>query len=181
MKVIGLSGKRGVGKTLAAKYLEKNYGYHRVSFAEELRLLAKTVFPFNDLDLSDPRRKEAKFRAYEWTPRDFLIHLGEFCRYHDSDYWVKRLLNKLKSDEKYVIDDVRYLNEAGLLVNNGHTLIRLDRYHHLNPYGAPLDIPSEKELDTYEGFKYKINEVQNLSVRSLTDTLDAIMRELENV
>lgn len=179
MYIIGISGERGVGKTVAAKYLEKNYGFKRISFADELRTLAKQVFPFNELDLTDIKRKEAPYRAYDWTPRDFLIHLGDFLRYFEPNVLINKAIQNMKVDSKYVIDDMRYPNEADVLAGSagGHKLLRIERYRHLNPYGKPLDHPSETALKDYKKFDYTINEVQNLTMMSLTNTIDMLMKE----
>ena len=174
--IYAFSGKRGVGKTAASLYM-KNYGFHRVSIAESLRSLAKQIFPFNDLDLSDIKRKEAPYRRYEWSPREFLVNLGEFLRYHDSDYLVKRAVTSFKPGGRFVIDDVRFLNEVNILKTLGAKIIRIERYERDNPYGKNLDIPSETQLDDYAGFDYKIEAVQNLTLNSLTNVIDSIMKE----
>lgn len=175
MILIGMSGKRGVGKTVCAKHLERFYGFQRKSFADSLRSHAKMLLPFTDDDLSDPKKKEAKFGKYDFTPREFMIHLGEFMRFHDKDYWVNVVLNSLKKTGKYVIDDVRYENEASLIKNLGGKLIRVERYEQYNPYGKNLDIDSETSLDNYKDFDYEIPSPRNLSLKELTEQVDQFM------
>ena len=176
--IIGISGRRGVGKTTAAKYMEKFYGFTVVSLAEPIRELASSLFPFNQLDFSDPKRKESNFRNYDWTPRDFIIRLGEFMRFHEESYWLKRAISKLKKDGLYVIDDLRFTNEAEVLKKMDAQIIRINRYEGKNPYGKNLDIPSEKDLDEYP-FNFTVNEIQNLTLTSLTDNIDIIMNDLD--
>lgn len=175
--IVGISGERGVGKTTAARYMEKFYGFTVVSLAEPIRELASSLFPFNHLDFSDVKRKESPFRNYEWTPREFMINLGEFLRYHDKDYWVKKAVARLKGDGLYVIDDLRFTNEAEVLKKMKAQLIRIERYENKNPYGKRLQIPSERDLDEYP-FNFTINGIQNLTLTSLTDNIDIIMDEL---
>ena len=166
--IYGLSGKRGVGKTTAAMYLVKKYGFIKVSFAEDLRAMCKHFFPFTEGDLIMPGKKEAKFKEYDWTPRDFMIHLGEFARFHDQSFWLNRGISKCKDPKKtYVFDDVRYKNEADAIIQAGGKIIRIDRYEKNNPYGKNLDIPSETELDGYDKFHYTIHEMWNTSKEEL--------------
>ncbi len=173
---MGISGKRGVGKSTAAKYLVKKYGFIRVGMADDLKALAKTMFPFTDRDFD--LGKEHKYKQYDWTPREFLIHLGELMRYHDPDYWLKRLMAKCADDTKnYCVDDLRFKNEAQAIVISGGKLLRIERYEKKNPYGKDLDIPSEKDLDDYT-FDFTVPRVRNCSMTELERQLDAFMGEL---
>lgn len=175
MHIIAISGRRGVGKTALANHFCKKYEFIKVSFAEEIRRVARSLMPFTEHDFESPAKKEAKFYAYEWSPRDFLIRLGEFMRYHDEDYWVNIALSRLKSDTgRYVIDDLRFKNEARILKDMGATLVRVDRYEHHNPYGRNLDIASEKDLDTY-AFDYTIPDARNGSLDELCGHAQAIL------
>jgi len=180
MKLIGISGKRGVGKTTAARYLERFYGFKKLSFADEIRSIAKSLFKFSDTDFTDIRKKESDFLDYDWTPREFLINLGEFLRYHDRDYFLKHTLNKIPAKSKglYVIDDVRYENEAEMIKKGGGSILRITRYQKENPYGKNLDIPSETALDNYK-YDYIIHEFNNQSLTKLTGQLDNYMDDLE--
>ncbi len=174
--IIGISGKRGVGKTTSAKYLVKKYGYIRIGFADDLKLMAKMLYPFTDRDFTTD--KEKKYKEFDWTPRDFLLHLGELMRYHDKDYWLNRLLAKCNDDTKnYCIDDLRFKNEAQALIIAGAKLIRIERYENKNPYGKDLDIPSEKDLDDYT-FDYTVPKVRNTSMTELERQIDGFMGDL---
>lgn len=155
--IIGLSGKRGVGKTVVAKYLAKNHGFILTSFAYELKKLAKELFPFDNEHFTDTGLKESPFGPYEWTPRDFLIGLGKFMREYDKDYWAKMALDYCSPDFDYVIDDVRFQNEYNLIKARGGKLIRIERPEELNVFGSNLDDPSETALDNVKRWEGKIN------------------------
>lgn len=169
--IVGISGKRGVGKTAASKYLEKKYGYVRVSFADDLRAFAKTFFPFTERDFNQD--KEKKYKQYDWSPRDFILHLSELLRYHDSSYWLNRALSRCTDPTKvYVFDDLRFKNEAESIKAQGGKLVRIERYEKLNPYGKNLDIASEKDLDDHK-FDFVVHRVRNTSMTELEHQMDA--------
>jgi hypothetical protein len=176
--IIGLSGKRGVGKSTAADFLIDTHNFKRVSFADKLKETARTFFPFTSVDFS-PSGKEKKYKNYDWTPREFLIHLGQFARFHDEDYWVKAS-GLAAATGKIVIDDVRFPNEVEYLKSVGAKIIRINRFEKLNPYGKNLDDPSETSLDGYKGFDYVVEDVQNIKVSDLYKTMTQALKHFED-
>ena len=176
--LIGLSGKRGVGKTLGASYLVNEHGFTKLSLADDLKVIAKILFPFSDNDLRIPSKKEAKFKEYDWTPRDFMIHLGEFMRFHDANYWLNKTTKRCEDTKiDYVIDDIRFKNEAQAIKDRGGKIIRINRYEKLNIYGKNLDTPSETDLDSWP-FDFVIHEIRNTSQMELFRQLESFL-ELE--
>lgn len=180
--IIGISGKRGVGKTTAAEQIVKYFGGIKKPFAGRLRELAKEMFPFNDKDLSDPTKKEAPFGEHEWSPRDFMLNLGMFLRYHDQDYFLKRVLNAPECavvGNIIVIDDLRFKNELEMLKARGGKTIRINRFAKLNPYHTKLldQDPSETDLDDAE-FDYTIESCKNTSMIDLSQQIFIIMKAL---
>lgn len=174
--IIGISGKRGVGKTLAQTYLCKEYNMKPVSFANELRDYAKLAFPFTDADLSNIAKKEKPWKGHDWSPREFLIHLGEFMRFHESDYWVNKGIAVCKDHVKnnYIFDDVRYKNEADAIRKLGGVILRIERYEKHNPYGKNLDTPSETDLDDFK-FDYVVERMWNIEQDDLFRQLNAFI------
>lgn len=169
--IIGLSGDKGTGKTLGAQYLEREYGFKRVSFATKLKDIAKLLFPFDTIHFS-VAGKEKPYKAFPWTPREFLVQLGLFMRYWDEDYWVKAL--KLSEKDKVVIDDVRFPNEVEYIRSLGGKLIRIDRYPKLNIYPRSEDA-SERSLDTYKDWDFVIPDCRNIKPLDLYNELDNFM------
>lgn len=174
--ILGISGKRGVGKTLAASHLVKNHGFKSVSFAKPLKDMAKTMFPFTEADMTVPKRKEGPWRRHDWSPREFLIHLGEFMRFHEHDYWLNRGMAECVDPVKnnYVFDDVRYKNEADSIKAAGGVLLRVERYTKQNPYGKDLDTPSETDLDAFT-FDYTVEKMWNTNQEDLFRQVDAFV------
>lgn len=176
--IVGFSGKRGAGKTQAALHLSKYHGFKIVSFGNSLREMAKTFFPFTPVDFSE-KNKESPYKLYDWTPRDFMIALGKFARFHDEDYWVKAA--KIESiDGNIAIDDVRFPNEVEYLKGLGGRLVRLERFEKLNIYGKNLDDPTETSLDNYDGFDRRVEACWNTTLPELRKQVDSYMKELKN-
>lgn len=173
MPIIGLSGKRGAGKTALQTYLVSRYKFKPVSFAAPLRELAEQMFPG-----VTKAPKEKPFGKYEWSPRDFMIHLGEFARFHEPDYWLQKgLLAANNPKETYVFDDVRFTNEADALRGLGAKIVRINRFEKDNPYGKNLDIESETQLDNYK-FDFIIHDCVNTTLRSLYNQGDRMVKDL---
>lgn len=145
MIVVGLVGIKGSGKTSAAKVFER-YGFERKSFAKPLKDLACQMFNLTPEQVQDEKLKEVPLP--EWnnlTPRKILQHLGtEGFRHLDPDFWVKYLVNSLEKGKKYVIDDVRFLNEVEAIEDIGGLmgLTYMDRFNLDNLPNEP-EHPSE--------------------------------------
>ena len=168
--IIAFSGKSRAGKTSAANYLVANYGFKKVSFAEELKEIAKSFYPFTQSELYG-EFKDEKYKELDWTPREFLIRLGHFVRFHDTNYFVKAITG-LPGSSNWVVDDLRFKNEAETLREKNATLIRIERY---KKYLNNIVDASETELDDYKYFDYRINEVENRDLKSLHTKLDHLM------
>jgi len=174
--IIGISGKRGVGKTLAQSHIVNNHGFKPVSFAKPLKDMAKTMFKFTENDLTVPKKKESPWNKHDWSPREFLIHLGEFMRFHENDYWLNQGIADCVDPVKnnYVFDDVRYKNEAEAIKKLGGVILRVERYEKHNPYGKNLDTPSETDLDDYK-HDYVVEKMWNVKQEELFRQVDAFI------
>jgi ABC-type dipeptide/oligopeptide/nickel transport system ATPase component len=125
--VIGLLGRAGSGKSTAAKHLVERYDAQIVSFAGPLKKLAQKILPFTDEQLYGPTAvKEAIDPRFGLSAIEFLQKLGNGAReeIHPS-VWVTaattsilRLYEKDPVRNLFVIDDVRYINEAEILHNS---------------------------------------------------------------
>lgn len=170
--IIGLSGKRGSGKTTGAMYLEENYGFKLVSFAKKLKEYAEIMHPGISKWHKEIPRKELGGE----TPRTYYISLGEHERYYDQDYWLKA--PKIEDQTgNIVIDDVRFKNEADFIRKLGGKIIRLNRFERLNVYGKNLDVPSETDLDDYK-FDYVVEDCVNVEKKDLHKQLDHVIKHI---
>ena len=147
---IGLTGPAGAGKTTAAAWFVKIHKHHTFQFAAPLK---KAVFGLIDhlrphdhphrtvWYINDPVGKQ--------TPIDFMG--GLTARYLmqtlgtewgrntiDKDFWVLLAAAKMnrairaykKRDLRYVIEDMRFENEADLIRALGGTILRIERPGH---------------------------------------------------
>lgn len=147
--IIGLVGRAGSGKTTCATFLERHYGAKRKSFAGRLKLLAQQTLDFTDDQIwGNQQAKEAIDPRYGFSSRDFLIKLGHAAReILGPDIWCKACFLDIRASGPglYVIEDVRYHNEALGILEHGGYLIKLecpDADTGVNPMA-----PSEKSVD----------------------------------
>jgi len=137
---IGLSGKAGSGKTTVSDTLCKRYRFVKLSFAEELKTIAKRL----QLDIFD--RPKAEYR-----PK--LQQFGMAARrIFSEDVWMNLVLQhiKLMGYQRVIIDDVRFLNEFLGLQRAGFKLVRINRSKTLREkfgYNVKDEHPSECQLD----------------------------------
>jgi hypothetical protein len=155
-KIVGLCGRAGSGKTSIAQYLQKNYEAVVLSFADPLRdMLAPVIDQLTYADLDTPLSayfnefKEDTIEELGASPRKLLQDIGALMREHNEDAFVnlaKAKINMLKeidlmlskitgrpvSDKMtYVIDDVRYDNEARWIKESDGYLINIHRPENL--------------------------------------------------
>jgi hypothetical protein len=159
MKLVAISGKMHSGKTYVADLLNRELGYRRLSFAQ----------PLKD-DVREMGFTEQEIREKEPWMRELLQVYGQARRAQDVDYWVNRMIARLRAEyhldqttlfsydeARIVIDDLRFENEADALrILAEETegldvlLVRLERvgYDRRNLPGA-FD-SSEMALDWYD-------------------------------
>jgi ATP-dependent exoDNAse (exonuclease V) beta subunit len=214
MNRIAFSGKMCSGKTTIAKMFE---GYERKSLAEPFKHIANLIRQMTPENIMDkvieihkyveeyiPVHPEAFMRILneiilkdiispdfdlkDDVGRKFLQDVGnEMRKRFYEDIWVDTLLNQLKPNGKYVVDDVRYPNEVKGLEQAGFIVIRFyvspnKQYKRIKRlYGEiskeRIRHESETALDNYP-FKYIVNangsiEEQFAEVKKILEGLDA--------
>lgn len=140
--LIGITGKRGSGKSTAAKSL-KRLGFFEVSFAEPLKEATKIIFGLTDEEVyGDYKIKETVIPELGVSPRKILQKFGtevmrEFIhvalpelKITKGEIWVeafKKLYLNTWVQGNYVVSDVRYLNEAKAIRELGGIILRIER------------------------------------------------------
>lgn len=127
--ILGLVGEQGVGKSTIALFLG-HHGYQKLSFADALREHAKFVYGLTDEEVTT--RKTEVIERYGKTGREILQFFGtDYVRdWVSKTFWVDQVKNVVRHKGLYVIDDVRFPNEADMIKGLGGRVVRLERDGH---------------------------------------------------
>lgn len=152
--VIGISGKRGVGKSLLCNPYLKARGFEIFAFADPLKEDVRRAYGITKEHTDGKLKEVAAPKLGGRTPREAMIAEGEVRRRFSENglYWVSRLYDKIKTlhpDTLVAISDVRFKNEATYIRHFGGYIVRLERDPKLSIYKGAIDDPSETELDDY--------------------------------
>jgi hypothetical protein len=121
MMIIGLHGKKRVGKDTCADYLVEKYGFTKIAFADGVRDALYALNP--QIHNGEQYKDVIDFFGYEEAKdifpdiRMLLQRLGTEVGRNilDPDLWVNLLEKRLQPNVNYVIPDVRFENEANLV------------------------------------------------------------------
>ncbi len=175
--IIGLSGYAQSGKDSTAELLCLNYGYTRLAFADPMRQALMIINP----KLDSITRVSDMVEDYGWDiakrnpeVRRLLQVLGtDFGRKMlGDDVWINIALSGIKSEDKIVISDVRYPNEAQAIKNLSGSLWRINRHNHSAVNGHT----SEHAMDNYM-FNHVIYNDGTLD--DLSDEVFMLAKELD--
>ena len=149
--IIGISGKATSGKTaLAQTVCNICPSARRVPFAEELKNKVIEEFKIPKQLVNFEKNAVVDHLNYPMSVRELLIKVGCMYRDIDQNFWVNQVYRKIgmdKDHELFLIDDLRFRNEAKLIRCWGGSLIRIVR-----PGIQEIDDPSEKDLDDWESW-----------------------------
>ncbi len=128
IKVIGLSGLIGSGKTTAALALVDRLGYTRERFAEPLKAMMAALGLSQD-DIDGPTKELPSALLCGKTPRHAMQTIGmEWGRQCiGPDIWVNAWARKAAQHALVVADDVRFPNEAAMIKSLGGVVIKIIR------------------------------------------------------
>lgn len=156
--VIGLCGRKRVGKDSIANHLADTYGFTQTSFAAPIK--AGLVAMLKDYSYVTPdifERADLKEKPIPClgdgtiTPRHLMVTLGtEWGRDQvANDLWTRGLLLRLprlfmRGHRLVVVSDVRFRNEALALQNDGAVL------WHVTRSGLPDDNAHRSEQETLD-------------------------------
>jgi hypothetical protein len=141
MRLIAFTGFKQSGKTTASRHLQDKYGYQLHNFKTGLIKEIKEKFPdlLREIAISEGSwlgrgEIEIEFainKLFETKPpliRALMQNYGvEVRRGGDPDYWVNEWAKNSYSQDKIVVDDVRFLNETDKVRERGGIIIRIVR------------------------------------------------------
>ena len=149
MKLIGITGRVGVGKTTIAQCLSGMCGFKLQSFGTPLKKAVSDLFMIPLSDLYDSNKKEKLNPFWNKTSREILQIFGTECvrNHFGKDFWVKRMKRTLEQYDasSVVIDDVRFPEEADMIIKKGGFVIKVARPD--NPYQINQSHISEQMND----------------------------------
>lgn len=133
-KIIAICGAKRSGKDVLADHLVKKYNYERLAFADPLKLAVKSLFNFDDNQVSigeDKGTDKKDIIDEKWgiTPRAALQFFGteimqekiqELLPTIKRNFFANTLKNHIENAEegkKFVISDLRFIHEYDMLAN----------------------------------------------------------------
>jgi len=149
-RFVGLSGYARSGKDTVAAFLVAEYGYRQIAFADRLRdLMVRVVALFPSVaEVLNAVGGDWDKAKEDPEVRRTLQSVRLAAREHiEINVWIGALLDVLE-DERIVVSDLLFANEAYAISTRGGTLFRIER-----PGTKPDDSHvSQTSLDHYDNF-----------------------------
>jgi dephospho-CoA kinase len=128
LAIIGIIGRKGTGKSECSKVLIDKYKFTKISFADKMKQIISDLWDIPIQHLYDPSMKETFDPRWGKTYREIMQLFGtEVCRNIAWNTWVYHVEKQFKTAENFIIDDVRFKNEAALIKKYGGILITVVR------------------------------------------------------
>jgi hypothetical protein len=131
MKLIGLVGRAGAGKTTVAKHLIERYGFKKAAFADALKMMLYKAGMCTAEELWGEKTEHSRWLLQKIGTEIFRKQVSPL-------FWVQRTALEIKkhldAGERVVIDDIRFPEEAAMVrahLSDG-LLIRLERGNYID-------------------------------------------------
>jgi hypothetical protein len=150
--IIGLTGYAQSGKDTLASILIDRYGYRRVAFADTIREFLYEINPMVACSPTGYLKDLVNLVGWDKAKQEpqirrLLQDLGVAARkLIDEDIWVTTALRNISSEDRVVITDVRFENEASKISALGGQLWRVKRPG-VDAVNAHI---SETQMDGYQ-------------------------------
>lgn len=173
--IIGITGRMQHGKdTLAKMIKEIKKEYQIIHFADPLKDMCKRYFGLSQEDVNTSEGKKRYNEFWGMTNRQILQKIGTdamrngFC----FDVWCKIMELRLNKSNNLIIPDVRFNDEAKLILNKGGIIIKIERnienesIEHVSEKGINISLVtlSIDNNGTLEELKEKTKELINENI-----------------
>jgi len=152
-----------VGKDTIAAYLEANYKFRIVRFAQPLY----EICSFAQETLGQPQSKDPSL----------MQKMADLCKdRYGQDVFVKRAMEEIDQmswNENIVVVDLRFLNEAEELKKRGFVLWSIDRAN--RPRDRDQTHSSETELS---GYVFDVTVSNNDTIDNLLSKVDGLLETI---
>ncbi len=144
MVLIGLAGKINSGKSTIAEYLVLKYDFIEMTYAKPLKNICQELFCLTDDQLYTQKGKmEPDSRWYDCTPRTMMQFIGTDLFRNNLDKIMPGLCDNVfienmrirlqqESHHNIVVSDIRFQNEADLIISLGGIIYYVDRDNNSN-------------------------------------------------
>lgn len=130
MVLIGIAGRKGVGKDTAADFLVSTFGYHKRAFADPIKETITRLFRLSPSQLEGDN-KEVIDPRHGLSPRQMMQRFGTdmFRNMIKDSFWVDYFVEWYREhhDSDVVVPDVRFQNEVDAIQNLGGMVILVKR------------------------------------------------------
>ncbi len=138
MKLIGILGRKRVGKDTTADYLTDNYDFTKIAIAQPVKESCKIAFNLSNYDVNDG--KDILHEKWNKTPREILVwyathifrnEINNFMPGSKDNHWINLAMDKwnnlknINENAKVVLSDVRFQNCIDIIHNNGGIIIKI--------------------------------------------------------
>lgn len=155
-RLIALVGKKQSGKSTAADYLRETHSYTIIKFADPLKEMLRAIGLEEPHLNGDLKETPLKILCNQ-TPRYAMQTLGTEWGRHliGEKFWINLWREKAKRflqesiQNKVVVDDVRFLNEATAVTTLGGEIIRITRKGIVSDDSHPSETEQDLIPSTY--------------------------------
>ena len=157
--IIGLAGKKQVGKSTAADHLRRTHAYSMGSFAAPLKELCRRAYGLSRAQTDGSEDAKSSVvekiqrhgpgifglpeRESPWTARQVMQYVGtDLYRAENPDHWVDLAMDGVTGGDNITFPDVRFENEARAILQRGGIVVGITRDN-----GLVADGHSSEALD----------------------------------
>lgn len=190
--IIAITGKKGSGKDTLADIMVNDYQFVKYRFADDIKLIAKILFDFDDEQLYG-NKKDKLDKNWNIYPREFYQKFGTdyiqqifpkhfpnlFNNIEKREFWLKKFKiwyqKKLNENKVFfvVISDLRFIHEYNFLKEMNAYIIKIERDNISNTNN--INHISETELDNFTDDKFNYIIKNNSSIYNLKNIVKTIL------